>query len=130
MLSASVYEKYRFIKEHCGYIVGESAIGALRTAKAAQAAEAMGFTVSWDYDDCFRIGNQGDFISDEAFQRGLNSGRYEVLVARVEDYQGHTLASLGGIIVDWRDRDSAEDYKESIELELLAEAWEAVKKDH
>jgi hypothetical protein len=128
MLSESILEKYRFARENCGCIVGENAKSALNIAREVDQAESLGLEVSWDFDQHFSIGDQGDYISDEEFRTGLNSGRFAVLCGFVEDYSGQTLVSLGGVIVDYRS-DSWRDYLKSFEYELLSEALSEIKND-
>jgi len=106
------------------YIVGENAKNCLLLArKAAVAEKEIGLEVTWEYDEFFSLGDQGDFISDAEYLAGIESGRFDSLCARVDGYNGEILSSLGGIIIDYRQPDWRA-YKRSFELELLSEAYD------
>lgn len=120
-LNSEIIARYHFIRKNGGYIVGENALGAIRQARRVYQAQQLGITVSWDSDDCFTIGDQGDFISDEEFEKGLNSGRYEVRVLRAE-LNDRVINSLGGIITDFRCKDWREQ-ELMFEYEILADAF-------
>jgi hypothetical protein len=123
-----LYETYKEIKRNMNcFIVGQTASRALELTRAVLLAKELGLQVEWDCDDWFTLGDQGDYISDEQFECGLTSGRYEVLVGRVEGYNGSILAALGSVLVDYNQNDWQE-YLEGFEAELLAEAIAELKK--
>lgn len=47
----TLLERYRFFREHAGYIVGRRAECALALARAEETAQRLGLTVTWDVED-------------------------------------------------------------------------------
>jgi hypothetical protein len=131
VLTPKLIEAFKEVQKiGMGYIVGEKAKSDLRTARGVVHAREFGLEVEWHHDDMFEVGDQGDWISDADWIKGQNEGRYDVLIGMVKDHKGHTLAALGGVTVDyWVKQYSWKDYIKGFELELLAEAQEALKKD-
>lgn len=118
----NVKKIYQFMRKNGGYVVGENAIGALRIARAAAMAEDIGLEVKWESEP----GDWMDFAGDpeEEYRRKFENGEWRCCVAYVQDDAGNTLASLGGIVLT----NHSNDYEQCVEYELLAEAWETIKR--
>lgn len=113
---------YQHMRKNGGYVVGENAIGALRIAKGAAMAEDIGLSVTWEIEQ----GDWMDYAGDpeEEYREKFKSGQWEVWQAYIQDDAKNCLASLGGIILSR----SSDDYKLCVEYELLAEAWDTIKR--
>lgn len=109
---------YRHIRDHAGYVVGESAKGAIVVARLVRQAETMGLKVRWEHEDDDWIDCVGDCAPKKTWLKRFENGTHEVLRAWVENAEGDSLASLGHIVVG----PDSKDYIRSTEYELLAEA--------
>lgn len=101
-------ERYRFFREHAGYVAGRAAESALGLARAERWAEASGLEVSWEWDTC-------PWDGDEPLPEGT-----EVYVA-VARLGGEVVGALGQVAVSGM-RDP---YLRVVAAELAWEAWEA-----
>lgn len=134
-IDTSLRRAYLFFKKHAGYVVGESAKGALKLAKVERRAKAAGLEVEWVSDDDFslRDDNHEEWCKDgrvaEAVRKGQPVDRdraCNVHVIRgcehyaegciVKDVDGTELASLWGIV------DASNEYRRVVEAELYVEA--------
>lgn len=111
-------QAYQFFKANAGGIVGESALGAARLARAEEAlvaaVDAGAVRVVWEWDD-----DIDDSWMTERERKQPHEWTYCAIVRDVTCDKGHThveyLASLGGIV------DADSDYRRVIEAELAAE---------
>lgn len=91
-------EAYRFFREHAGWLVGFSAVGAVALARAEQAARERGWACYWEWDEA---------PADPEFPVGCV----------LRDDHGRVLGSLWGI------EDNAPPwYRRVIEAELALDA--------
>lgn len=128
---SNIAKLYRECRDLCGWIVGKRAIGALQQAKAVAVALDASLEVTWESEQdsgLWDYGNVGDWITEDAWKRGVESGRYEVLCALIKTDCGQVLASVGGCIVDNRDSKARAEYMRGTELDLLSEAGHVLMK--
>ncbi len=98
-------EAYRFFRENAGYIVGESAVCAMRLARAERAAQDRGWSFDWQWDDePYELGD------------GEPEPPNEVLGCVLRDEHGRALGSLWGI------GDPSPAYVRVVQAELASEA--------
>ncbi len=98
-------EAYRFFRENAGNIVGESAVCAMRLARAERAAQERGWTFDWQWDDePYELGD------------GESDTPTEVLGCVLRDESGRVLGSLWGI------GDPSPAYVRVVQAELASEA--------
>jgi len=118
-------ELYKFMKKNSGYIVGESSKGALAMAKRLEISLTLDFTIKWDWEQDYSIGDLGDYQTEAQFRYRIDNGLMEVLCLAVEceDFSEH----LGIITVNPHSNDT-EDYKRMMELDLIDQLYDQVKK--
>jgi hypothetical protein len=120
-VSFKEYKEARALQD--GYIVGESAKGALYLARVKKKSEALDLVIRWEAECDTWLDFIGDTLPETTWERRFDSGHWEVQSVVVEDRDGEVLASLGGIILKTT-AESFERDRESYELEVLAEAVE------
>lgn len=110
----------QFFREHAGY---STPPGRLMCAKALAEAEAfgieLGLEVKWIDDEDADLS-----WADKKTISKLEHGQLGCFIAYIEDDSGKVIASLGGIVCEWKDA-----YRRVVEAELYQEAIEALKKD-
>jgi hypothetical protein len=109
---------YEFIRHHAGYVVGENAKGALRTAKLVEIAQNAELTVKWEFEQEYWNEFRDDGTTPKRWAQLIENGTIEVFHAYVEGPCGDILASLGGITLHVDDENGRRLY----EYQLLAEA--------
>jgi hypothetical protein len=117
-------EIYKLIRQHGGYVVGESAKNAWAMSEHVPLALDIGLTVTWEYEQDDWMEFAGDPI--EEYRRNFHSGKWRCYYAYVKDDSGYILASLGGIILD--STNQVQGYRQVVEFELLAEAIQEIKR--
>ena len=109
-----------FFAEHAGYCTPPGRMACAKAlAVAENQGEALGLTVTWEYD-----GDADTSWMDKHDLRRLENGALEAFMAYVEGDGGEVLASLGGIFLHV---DSSSD-RRVYEAELYQEAIAEIKK--
>lgn len=121
-MTRNLIEAALFFRAHAGYVVGERASGALKLARAELEASRRSWTVTWESDDYYDLGDH-EYWCQEARRAKSESRRpkcrHAVEIAILRDSSGEILACLGGII------DADDEYRRVIDAELALEALAA-----
>jgi hypothetical protein len=104
--SKALERSYDFFRKHAGFVVGKSAQGAWKLARAELEAASRGWYCEWE-DDPDGFDTLGEIPPEEV---------EEVLIAVLYDENGEMLASLGGIVNPDRN------YARVVEAELAVDA--------
>jgi hypothetical protein len=120
-------ERFRFFHDHAGYVVGESAIGAIALARAEELLERaidLGVArVEWvDDDEPYDYNPRGRGFEDadaEDAARRFDSNEWTGPFGCVVDIAGETGASLWGIVVG--PRGTNDPYCRVVAAELASE---------
>lgn len=105
-MRASLYDRFTFFYEHAGYAVGESAVTALKLARAEERAEREGLVFKCEDED---YPWDGDGPAPEHF---LWCAVYE------NEHEKFNLASLGGVALN----SLSDPYLRVVKAELYVEA--------
>lgn len=122
----SRYRRYRFFKEHAGYVVGERAKGAIALMRAETLLEDCTAwdvaRIEWEYDD---FPYEHDAFTDDEIAEKFNSNEWTGPFTCLLYVGDEIVGALGGIVVGPRGTDDP--YCRVVEAELADEAEDELR---